>query len=133
MEKPDYKEKYGFEENSDKVAEILWRRLREFVPFSEKKQFRKKLFYIAKIELMLQGNNLPSKEDVKLRADKYFTCFVPQIYEMILGYFKSEPKQYFPHKDCGPLEIIENKRYSFYSLEGIAEQIETTIRKKYQQ
>jgi len=130
VEKPDYKEKYGFEDNSDKVAEILWRRLREFVPFSERKQLRQKLLRISKIELMLQGNNSPQKQTVKARADHYFTIFIPQIYEMILGSFKNETKQYYPHKDCGPLESVE-PGYLFYSLEGVAEQIENTIRQKY--
>lgn len=131
MEKRDYKEKYGFEDNSDKVAGTLWRRLREFVPHEEMKQFCSRLFTISKLEYNLQGKNSPTQKQVANRAKQYFTKVVPQIYDRLMASFQSELNKYYPYEDCGPLEIFEQGQHSFLSLEGIAEQIEDVIRRKY--
>ena len=131
MEKSGYKQKYGFEDDSDKVAGILWRRLKEFVPHEEKKQFCSMLFKLSKLEYSLQGKNSPTQKQIANKAKEYFAKIVPQIYDRLMTSFQSEPKQYFPFKDCGPLEKFEEGQCAFLSLEGIAEQLEGIIRQKY--
>lgn len=121
------KKRHGFEGDSYNRAVILLATLKKFILSDELKEFREQLLRISKIEFQLLGNCAPTKEEVTWRAREYIVNIIPVLYERIIHC----PRVY-KEVDTGlKLESFLEGADHFYHLDGVAEEIETEMRKLY--
>ena len=122
------KKRHGFEGDSYNRAVILLSTLKKFILSDELKEFREQLLRISKLEFELLGNNAPTKEEVGWRAREYLVNIIPVLYERVVHC----PRVYKQVDTNLKLESFVEGADHFYHLNGVAEEIETTMRKLYQ-